>query len=415
VSEFDSKAFLSRLTRRPGVYQMRDSAGELLYIGKAKNLKNRVSSYFRSTGLTVKTQALVAKIADIDITVTNSETEALLLEQNLIKQYRPPYNILLRDDKSYPYIFVSDKDDYPAVLFHRGAKRKRGKYYGPFPSSTAVRESLSLLQKIFQIRQCEDSFFRNRSRPCLQYQIKRCTAPCVEALSKEEYAEDLRHAVMFLEGKSHRIMKELAEQMEQAAAALDFERAALLRDQLQSLQQVQEQQYVAGESGDADVIGCATQPGGTAIVLLSVRGGRVIGSKTHYPKVSIEEQAEEIVSAFIAQWYLTGQREIPEQIIVPLELEDSECLAEALEQRRGKKLQISHRVRTERAGWQRLAQTNAEQQLGSQLASKQTVGRRYVALQQVLDLDRPPQRMECFDISHSSGEATVASCVVFDG
>ena len=413
-SAFDSAAFLKQLTKRPGVYQMYDAQEKLLYIGKAKNLKNRVSSYFRATGLSVKTRSLVAKIADVQITVTNSETEALLLEQNLIKEYRPPYNILLRDDKSYPYIFISDKDTYPAVRFSRGAKRKSGKYFGPYPSGGAVRDSLNLLQKIFRIRQCEESFFKNRSRPCLQYQIKRCTAPCVEAISPQEYQEDIKHAAMFLEGKNKAVMDEIAQEMEAASEQLNFEQAALYRDQLVSLQKVQEQQYVTGLQGDADVIGCDLQPGGVCLHMLFVRGGRVIGSKSHYPKVSIEETRDEIVSAFIAQWYLGAQREIPAYIITPFELSDEDCLKAALAEARDKKVTLSHNVRGERSGWQKLAQTNAEQQLSSYLANKKNIYNRYLELQELLGLDDIPTRLECFDISHSSGEATVASCVVFD-
>ncbi|WP_415884616.1 excinuclease ABC subunit UvrC [Neptuniibacter sp. QD34_54] len=393
---------------------MYDADNELLYIGKAKNLKNRVSSYFRSSGLSVKTRALVAKIADVQVTITNSETEALLLEQNLIKQHRPPYNILLRDDKSYPYIFISDKDDYPAVRFSRGAKRKSGKYFGPFPSGGAVRDSLNLLQKIFKIRQCDDSFYKNRSRPCLQYQIKRCTAPCVKAISKEDYQDDIRHASMFLDGKNNKVMDEIASQMESASADLEFEKAALYRDQLISLQKVQEQQYVTGMQGEADVIGCSVQPGGVCIHMLFIRGGRIIGSKAHYPKVSIEETSSEIVSAFVAQWYLGSQREIPAYIVLPSEVEDKDCLQQAIEELSNKKVVLSHTVRGERAAWQKLANTNAEQQLGSYLANKKNIYSRYLELQSLLDLDEIPQRLECFDISHSSGEATVASCVVFD-
>ncbi|RVU29413.1 excinuclease ABC subunit UvrC [Neptunomonas marina] len=411
---FDSKAFLAHLTQRPGVYQMRDAQGELLYIGKAKNLKKRVSSYFRASGLSTKTQALVRHIADIDITVTHSETEALLLEQTLIKENRPPYNILLRDDKSYPYIFVSENEAYPVLTFHRGAKRKKGKYFGPFPSRNAVTDSLNILQKVFKIRQCDESFFRNRSRPCLQYQIKRCSAPCVEAISTQDYAEDVRHATMFLEGKSHTIMKELAEQMESASGRLDFERAADYRDQIQSLQLVQEQQYVTGGQGDADVIGCAVMPGGVCVHVLFVRGGRVVGSKAVHPRVSIEDTAETILSAFIAQWYIGSAREIPAAIIVTHELDDNACIEEALQQQRGKRVNLTHRVKGERSGWQKLAQTNAEQHLASHLASKKNIYQRYLAMQEVFSLDAVPKRLECFDISHSSGEATVASCVVFD-
>ena len=411
---FNSKEFLARLTKRPGVYQMLDEQGELLYIGKAKNLRNRVSSYFRSSGLNIKTQALVAKIADINITITHGETEALLLEQNLIKQNRPPYNILLRDDKSYPYIYINDLEQYPSVTFHRGAKRRKGKYFGPFPSGTAVRETLSLLQKIFNIRQCDESFFKNRSRPCLQYQIKRCSAPCVELIDPVQYGIDIKHAMMFLEGKSTKIMTDLAAQMEEAAIALDFERAAIIRDQIQSLQHTQEQQSVIGGHGNADIIGCSMQAGTVCIYQMFVRGGRVIGTKALYPKVIIEQREQDVISAFIAQWYLSANREIPECIIISHAIDDASVLEEALSTIRGAKIEITANVRGHRAGWQRLTQTNAEQQLANQLASKKNVYRRFVALQESLALDELPKRLECFDISHSSGEATVASCVVFD-
>ena len=411
---FDSKSFLSRLTGRPGVYQMFDMAGEILYVGKAKNLKKRVSSYFRSTGLSIKTQALVGKIADIEVTVTNSETEALLLEQSLIKQQRPPYNILLRDDKSYPYIFVSDKDAYPAIRFHRGSRRRSGRYFGPFPSGGAVRESLNLLQKIFRIRQCDESFFKNRSRPCLQYQIKRCSGPCVEMITPEQYQQDIRRAMMFLDGKSKVIMEELGAEMEKASESLAFEKAAEFRDQIVSLQKVQEQQYVFGSAGDADVLGCALKPGGACVHMLFVRGGRIIGSKIFHPKVSVEETEADVLSAFIAQWYLSSQREIPNSVITSYAVEDKDCLEEVLGDKRSKRVSLSHSVRGERAGWQRLAQTNAEQHLASHLANKKNVYNRFLELQESLALDSVPQRLECFDISHSSGEATVASCVVFD-
>ncbi len=414
MEPFNSKEFLARLTQRPGVYQMRDSQGELLYIGKAKNLKNRVASYFRSTGLTGKTQALVAKIAAIDITITHGETEALLLEQNLIKQYRPPYNILLRDDKSYPFIFINDTEKYPSVTFHRGAKRRKGKYFGPFPSGTAVRETLNILQKIFKIRQCDESFFSNRSRPCLQYQIKRCSAPCVELIEKSAYQQDIKHAMMFLEGKSSKIMTDLAQQMERAASALDFELAATIRDQIQSLQHTQEQQSVIGGSGNADIIGCSLQAGGVCIYQMFVRGGRVIGSKALFPKIAIEETEQDVLFAFVAQWYLSANREIPENIIVSHAIQELGVLQNALAEKRGAKVDISHNVRGHRAGWQRLTQTNAEQQLANQFASKKNIYQRFVSLQISLGLDKIPKRLECFDISHSSGEATVASCVVFD-
>ena len=413
-STFDAKDFLKNLTQRPGCYQMFDEKGGLLYVGKARNLKNRVSSYFRSTGLTVKTQALVSKIAAIEVTVTGSETEALLLEQNLIKTNRPPYNILLRDDKSYPYILVTDGEASPAVRFVRGKTKRKGRLFGPFPSGLAVRDSLNLLQKLFKVRQCDDSQFRNRSRPCLQYQIERCSAPCVGLIDDKDYARDVRHTQMFLEGKNPVVLDELSQQMDLAAAALEFERAADLRDQLQKLRQVQEQQFVSGQKGDADIFGCAVKPGGVCVHALFVRQGRVIGSRVFHPRVAIEESDIEVLSAFVAQFYLGGGREIPTTIITSVELESEASLSDALSDQRGAKVQISASVRGDRAGWQRLAQSNAEQNLSAQLANKQNIYNRFLALQEALKLEEIPSRLECFDISHSSGEATVASCVVFD-
>ena len=412
---FNSDDFLASVTQRPGVYQMYDAQGAILYVGKAKNLKKRLSSYFRTTGLAVKTQALVQKIAEIELTVTGSETEALLLEQNLIKKQRPPYNILLRDDKSYPYIFISSDHRYPAIQFQRGRKHKQGRYFGPYPSGGAVRESLNLLQKIFRIRQCDEAFFKNRSRPCLQHQINRCSAPCVELISPERYAEDIRHAMMFLEGKNRSINNELAEQMEQAAERLEFERAAMLRDQIVSLQQVQEQQRISGEGGDADVLACAFKAGFACIHQLFIQGGRVIGSKSHYPKLRLDASEAEILSGFIGQYYLeSAGRPIPPLLIVSHLGGDGHALGQALNERCGRKIELTGKVRGLRSGWLNLAATNAQQQLDSYISSRQDIYKRLVELQEVLELESPPTRMECFDISHSSGEATVASCVVFD-
>jgi len=278
-STFDHKNFLKHTSSRPGVYRMLDEEGEVLYVGKAKNLKKRLGSYFRGSGLDNKTIALVNRIQDIEITITSSETEALLLEQNLIKDKRPPYNILLRDDKSYPYIYLSSQDEFPRLAFHRGAKKKKGRYFGPFPSAGAVRESLALLQKIFHVRQCEDSYFRNRTRPCLQYQIKRCSGPCVNLTTPEEYAEDVRHSVMFLEGKNDQIRDELTARMAKLSEALEFEEASRVRDQIKDLRIIQESQYVSGEKGDVDVIAMAQDAGAVCIHVIFVRGGRVIGNQ----------------------------------------------------------------------------------------------------------------------------------------
>lgn len=410
---FDSSAFLATCSGRPGVYRMFDADARLLYVGKAKNLKKRLSSYFRKTGQAPKTAALVARIAQIETTITANETEALLLEQTLIKEWRPPYNILLRDDKSYPYVFLSD-GDFPRLGIHRGAKKAKGRYFGPYPSALAIRESLSLLQKTFLVRQCEDSYYRNRTRPCLQYQIKRCKGPCVGLVSPEEYAEDVRHSVMFLEGRSNALSEELSTSMEKASMALEFERAAELRDQIAMLRRVQDQQSMEGGSGDVDVVAVMLTPGGACVHLISVRGGRVLGSKNFFPQVAIEEEGGDVLMAFLAQYYLGNvERDLPSELIVNVQHEDFATLVEAIESLRGRSLSISLRVRGTRARWQQLAVTNAEQALAARLANRQHLAERFEALAAVLEMDEPPQRMECFDISHSSGEATVASCVVF--
>jgi excinuclease ABC subunit C len=346
---FDPAAFLAACSGRPGVYRMFDDTGRLLYVGKARNLKKRLASYFRKTGLAPKTSALVGHIAQVETTITANETEALLLEQTLIKEWRPPYNILLRDDKSYPYVYLSDAE-FPRLSIHRGAKKGKGRYFGPYPSAGAIRESLSLLQKTFQVRQCEDSYFKNRNRPCLQYQIKRCKAPCVRAVEAPEYAEDVRHSIMFLEGRSHQLTNELSQTMEQAAMNLDFEKAAELRDQVAVLRRVQDQQSMEGGTGDVDVVAAFVNPGGACVHLISVRGGRVLGSKNFFPQVGIEEALEEVMSAFLSQYYLgSSERELPAEIIVNTVPEDIEALVEALATLRGRELAISHRVRGTRA------------------------------------------------------------------
>lgn len=411
---FDPSAFLSGCSSRPGVYRMFDESSKVLYVGKAKNLKKRLSSYFRKTGLAPKTAALVAKISQIEITITGNETEALLLEQNLIKQLRPPYNILLRDDKSYPYVFLSTEDEFPRLAIHRGAKKEQGRYFGPYPSAGAIRESLNLLQKAFMVRQCEDGFFKNRTRPCLQYQIKRCKGPCTNMVSREEYAEDVRHSAMFLEGRSNALAEELSAVMEKAAMALDFERAAELRDQIALVRRVQDQQHIEGGSGDVDVIAAMVNPGGACVHLITVRGGRVLGSKNFFPQVAIEEEPHDVLLAFLEQYYLAHmERDLPDEVIVNTVHEDFPTLISAFNELHSRGLEISHRVRGTRARWQQLAVTNAEQALNTRLANRQHMAARFETLKDVLGLAEAPQRLECFDISHSSGEATVASCVVF--
>jgi excinuclease ABC subunit C len=413
---FEHKTFLKTLTQRPGVYQMLDGDGAVLYVGKAKNLKNRVSSYFRKTGLTSKTAALVKRIGEIDVTVTETETEALILEHNLIKQYRPPFNILMRDDKSYPYIFLSDRDAWPRLAFHRGAKKAKGSYFGPFPSVHAVRESMSFLQKTFKVRQCEDSFFKNRSRPCLQYQIKRCTAPCVEMISAQEYTEDVNLTRLYLDGKADKILQQLESEMEAASESLQFEKAAEHRDQIAALRQVQAQQMIEKGRGTIDVVAAAVSNGQACVHMLYVRQGRILGSRSYYPKTALAEQPSDLLEEFLPQLYLDGggRPDLPKEILVNAAFEGVEILIDALETAIGRKLEIKHNVRGFRAKWVELAQRTAEQNLAGKLASRQTLQQRFESLRHTLGLEALPERLECFDISHSSGEAVVASCVVFD-
>ncbi len=413
ASGFDAAEFLKSVTSHPGVYRMLNAKSEILYVGKARNLKKRLTSYFRASGLTVKTRALVRQIHAVEVTVTHTESEALILENNLIKQYKPRYNILLRDDKSYPYIYLSAHDDFPRLGFYRGAKRAKGRYFGPYPSAAAVRESLNLLQKVFPVRQCEDGFYRNRSRPCLQHQIKRCTAPCVGLVSKERYQEDVRHAVMFLEGKNQQVIDELVQRMERAAHALAFEEAARYRDQIASLRRVQERQYVSGEGGDLDVLAAAARAGLSCVEVFFVRGGRVLGNKTFYPAHSDDTSASEVLGAFIPQYYLG--KDIPDALLINQPLENVSVLQEALSAHAKHRVSVAYSVRGERARWVKLAAGNAEHALARQLSSKANMRARYEALQETLGLDTAPLRLECFDISHTLGEATVASCVVFDG
>ncbi|WP_237056204.1 excinuclease ABC subunit UvrC [Microbulbifer sediminum] len=414
VHPFDSKRFLQSVTRKPGVYQMFDADGRILYVGKAKNLRSRLSSYFRASGLTAKTMALVQRINSIEVTVTRSETEALVLEQSLIKSQHPPYNVMLKDDKGYPYIFLSSADTFPRIAFHRGAKRRKGQYFGPYPNASSVRDSLNFLQKTFRIRSCEDSVFRNRSRPCLQYQIARCTAPCVGYISEEEYAADVRHAEMFLTGKSDTILRELADQMDRASRDLDFERAARLRDQIGDLRRLQADQVAERSSGNADVMGVASEGGTCCVHVLFIRQGRILGSRSFFPAERLGLGPAELLSAFIPQFYLGSQREIPREILISEEVGDREALQEALGQQAGREVIISHKLRGNRATWVTMAQQAAAQNLGSRTAAQQKLQGRFEALQEVLELEQLPERLECFDISHSSGEATVASCVVFD-
>ena len=413
---FDPARFLSNTTQQPGIYQMFDSKGAILYVGKAKNLKARLASYFRKTGLTIKTQALVAKIARVEVTVTASETEALILEQNLIKSNRPPYNISLRDDKSYPYIFISSGEDYPRISYHRGAKKRRGDYFGPYPNVGAVKDSLNFLQKTFRIRQCEDSVFNNRTRPCLQYQIKRCSGPCVDLISPQDYQMDLRHTRMFLAGEGDNLLGEMADQMESAAQQLAFEKAATLRDQITSLRSIQTQQVMEEGNGDIDIIAAEVRASAICVHVLFVRHGRILGSRSFYPSATLAETPAEVLAEFIPQFYLASHgRDIPRELVIAQAIDGQETIAAALQQSSGRQVYINYQVRSHRQQWLQMAATAATQNLIAHINSKKNSLDRMRALQDVLGLDETPKRMECFDISHSSGELTVASCVVFDG
>jgi len=411
-NSFDVAAFLKNLTTRPGIYTMLNNKGEIIYIGKAKNLKNRVSSYFKTQTASIKQQVMVTKVAAIEVTVTHTEGEALLLESQQIKRHKPRYNICLRDDKSFPYIYLSSEQDFPQITFHRGAKNKKGRYFGPYPSTGAVRESLKLLQRLFPIRQCDDAVYNNRTRPCLQYQIERCTAPCVGLIDKQNYALDVESTVMFLEGKGGLLIDQLIVKMEHAAANLDFERAAGYRNQIAKMRSVLEKHFVSGEKGDVDIIACASKANLACVQVFFIRNGQHLGNKVFFPKMTDEHAPASIVQAFIPQYYL--DKPVPHELIVSHELEEAELLSEVLAGQAKHSVAISSSVRGERLKWLQMACTNAENSLLSKLSDKQGLYARYLSLQEELGCKDLPKRLECFDISHTQGEQTVASCVVFD-
>jgi excinuclease ABC subunit C len=408
---FDGKAFVRHLTTSPGVYRYFDAEGELLYVGKAANLKKRVSNYFLKPPMDPRIASMVSQIDRAEVTLTRTAGEALLLESQLIKSLKPRYNIVLRDDKSYPYIYLSGGENYPRLAFHRGAKTGSGRYFGPYPSTFAVRESLGLMQKLFKVRQCEDSYFKNRSRPCLQHQIGRCSAPCVELISVDDYRNDVRHAEMFLEGRSSAVIDELAKSMEQASMALNFERAATLRDQVAALRKLQAQHFVQGASADMDVIACCLEGGMACVSVLFFRNGVSLGSRDFFPRLPTDASVSDVLGQFIAQYYL--DRQVPRELVLSDPVEDIEVLTDVLSQHAGYNVQLKPSVRGERARFLEMAQRNASAALTSRLASRHTLLARFDDLQKVLELTEQPRRIECFDISHTRGEATVASCVVF--
>ncbi|MGE0581745.1 MAG: excinuclease ABC subunit UvrC [Steroidobacteraceae bacterium] len=408
---FDARGYVANLPRRPGVYRMYGADGSLLYVGKAQRLRDRVGSYFSPRNLAPKVAALVAQIVRVEVTVTNSETEALLLEYNLIKEHRPRYNILLRDDKSFPYILLRTSHDFPRFLSYRGPRHRDGRYFGPFPNASSVNEMLAQIQKLFRIRNCRDSFFANRSRPCLQYQIGRCTAPCVGLISREDYARDVAAAVDLLEGRGGDIEATLTNRMEAAATALEFERAAQVRDQLAALRDIQAQQVVtAGSDRDVDVFALTGEPTEFAVSTMLVRGGRNLGTSTSFPTAGLAEP-EEALASFMMQYY--AATEPPREIYVNLALPDAGPLATALGERAGRQVGVSRPTRGLAARWVALTLENAVQALRMRRAQRDGVADMRAALAAALDWPEVPGRMECFDISHTGGEGTVASCVVF--
>ena len=403
---------LAHMTTLPGVYRMLGKEGELLYVGKAKNLKNRVSSYFVKTIEHPKTQALVARIYDIETLIVRSETEALLLEQNLIKLHRPPYNIMLRDDKSYVYIFISSDKPYPRIAAGRGkGKHQAGKFFGPYPSAYNARDTLVTLEKLFNVRQCENSYFAQRKRPCLQYQIKRCSAPCVGLISPEDYQEDVKSSIRFLQGDTKALNQELIAKMETAAEALEFEKAVFYRDRMGLLRDVQAQQAIYKVKGEADILAIAYHAGVTCVQIMHIRNGKMLGGKSYFPDMQGDDLGQ-MLSDFMANFYFQVADEVPAELIINTALPNTSELEQALQQQFAKKVQIKHKVRETRAEWLELANMNVQHAIKGQLANHFELNERFHQLEQVLG--RPVDRIECFDISHTMGEATIASCVVFD-
>lgn len=410
---FDPQDFLKTVPHKPGVYRMLSKDAEVLYVGKAKDLRNRLSSYFRGTIANSRIFAMVKQICNVEIAITGTEAEALLLESNLIKKHSPRYNILLKDGKGYPYIYISTKQDWPRIQFYRGSRKLPGQFFGPYPSAGAVRQTLHLMKKLFKARQCEDSFFANRSRPCLEYQIKRCSGPCVGLVSQEDYAQSIRHAIQFLQGRTQDVIDELVQKMEAAAALLDFEKAVEYRDLIESLRHISQQQYVSGGNGNVDVVAIHVDSGIASVQVFTVRNGNNLGNRNFFPNLPDQEAGiEEILGYFLAQYYLN--HDVPAEILLSVMPDEADVLEEMLTLKQGRKVVLRQPQRGERSKWVEMAQRNAEQALQMQLLSKAGMQQRLFALQEALGLDDIPSRMECFDISHTMGEATVASCVVFD-
>jgi excinuclease ABC subunit C len=411
--QFEPQSFLRSLTHRPGVYQMLNDKHKVIYVGKALDLRKRVSSYFQRTHADAKTASMMELVANVEVTVTNTEAEALILEYNLIKRHKPRFNVILRDDKSYPYIYVSTNHPVPRLQFHRGPRKGKGRYFGPYPSTNAVRKTLNELQKLFLIRQCQDSYFKNRTRPCLQYQIKRCTAPCVDYIDQDTYAEDINAAILFLEGKNRGVIDAMVERMDRASGNREYEQAARFRDQIARLKKVEAEQIVSRTTArDLDVIAVASKNAVHCVTIIFIRNGKILGSRNHFPRLSVEATSQQILSGFLPQYYLG--RDAPSEIIVESDIDDRALLELTLAERTGHKVSIKHSVRGDRLRWLQLARTNADQGLMLQISSNATVRRQFEALADLLQMEAPPERLECFDVSHTSGEAMVAACVVFN-
>jgi excinuclease ABC subunit C len=411
TNEFDPKPFLATVSQRPGVYRMLDAAGEIIYVGKASNLKNRLTSYFVGKAQSAKTMAMVAQIANVEITVTASETEALLLEYNLIKRHRPRYNVTLRDDKSFPFLHIATDQEFPRVSFYRGSRKMPGRFFGPYPSAHATRETVQLLQRLFLLRPCNDTFFANRTRPCLQYQIKRCSGPCVGLVTRDAYSQDVADAVKVLDGKGGELNQDLTSRMEEAAEHLEFERAARLRDQIQAIKGIQATQTMTrdGEQ-DVDAVSLVSDSGQHCVGIVFIRAGRNLGTANFFPRAGVAEEGE-LFGGFLSQYYLG--REPPAEILIDQPADDAELLASTLTERVGHTIAIRSNVRGVRARWLEMARANAELALKMRRATHATVTQQLEAIAHALSLPRVPQRLECFDVSHTMGESTVASCVVF--
>jgi excinuclease ABC subunit C len=414
VSAFDYQSFLSQLPHKPGVYSMLDHTGAILYVGKAKDLNKRLASYFRLSLSALKTQALVSQIAQIKITVTPTEKEALILEHTLIKTHQPHYNILLRDDKSYPYLYLSEHP-FPRLNWHRGTQRAKGRYFGPYPHSRAVHETLNLLQKLFLLRSCRDNYYQNRSRPCLQYQIKRCSAPCVGLIDSVTYGEAVQNVIYFLQGKSQTIVTNLVTKMELAAQSLKFEQAAKYRDQIQQLHQIQQQQCIITNEGQVDIVAGIRENNLACIQILRIRQGQAVSNQAFFPHIPSGDlettSVAQILTAFLPQYYLLAQ-EIPDEIILNSPITNMDLLAQVIGEQRGQSVNIHSQAQGTRARWLAMALENARTYLRQQ--QPQQYRERLAALSKILQWEILPQRLECFDVSHSQGEATVAACVVFD-